>query len=124
VGIGWLIVDGLRVPLNTKAQVPVGKHLFSESAHYICWGVVCQCHPGFIDLSTMSYQMVHSARLVFPRGWLAVTLHFTELRIGEGSPSPEPPATKEVCRRLSICWQAALSAAVTRCGRGSVSGCH
>ena len=29
-GIEWLIVDGLRVPLNTKAQVPVGKHLFFE----------------------------------------------------------------------------------------------
>ena len=26
----WLIVDGLRVPLNTEPQVPAGKHLFSE----------------------------------------------------------------------------------------------
>jgi len=38
----WLIVDGLRVPLNTRVQVPVGKHLFIECAHYIRWDWFCQ----------------------------------------------------------------------------------
>jgi hypothetical protein len=42
MGIDWLLVYCLRVPLNTKAQVPVGKHLFFECAHYIRCDGVCQ----------------------------------------------------------------------------------
>lgn len=41
-----MIVVGLRVPLNTKAKVPVGKHLFIEWPQYIGCRLFCQLGNG------------------------------------------------------------------------------